>query len=100
MSESKINGVNQNYEALDFKELTEDLELADVENLSKRDFAIAKYKNTGSRPVRIAKADASEFGLRKAFWDVYAPVESPTDNRWVLEKDAETGDEYITLKES
>jgi hypothetical protein len=100
MSESKINGVNQNYEALDFKELSEDLELADVEGLNEREFAIAKFKNTGQRPTRIAAVDASNFGLRKAFWDVYAPVDSPTENRWVLEKDAETGDEYITLKES
>jgi len=95
---SKINSVNQNYNALDFKELKSDLELADVEALSEKEFAIAKYKATGERPIKIAKADAETFGLKKAFWDVYSPVENPQPGRWVVEQDAESGDEFITLK--
>ena len=95
---SKINSVNQNYNALDFQELQSDLELADVEALSERDFAIAKYKATGERPLRIAKADAGTFGLKKAFWDVYSPVENPQVGRWIIEKDATSDDEFITLK--
>ena len=100
MSESKINGVNQNYEALDFKELSDDLSLAEVENLSEKDFALSKFQSTGQRPGKIAVADAEKFGLKKAFWDVYAPVEQSTSGRWVLEKDADTGEEFISLKES
>jgi len=97
MSENKINGVEQNYNALDFKELSEDLTLAEVENLGEREYAVAKYKVDGVRPVRIAKADAAEFKLRKAFWDVYSPVDS-TEGRWIVEADAESGDEFIVLK--
>jgi hypothetical protein len=95
---SKINSVNQNYNALDFQELQSDLELADVEELSERDFAVAKYKATGERPLRIAMADADTFGLKKAFWDVYSPVENPQTGRWIIEKDATSGDEFISLK--
>lgn len=95
---SKINSVNQNYSSVDFKELQSDLELAEVEEMNERDFAIAKYKNTGERPLRIAKADASAFDLKLSFWDVYSPVENPQTGRWIIEKDAESGDEFITLK--
>ena len=97
MSENKINGVEQNYNALDFKELTEDLALAEVENLDEREFAVAKYKVDGIRPTKIAKADVDKFKLRKAFWDVYAPVDS-TEGRWIVEADSESGDEFIVLK--
>jgi len=97
MSENKINGVEQNYNALDFGELSSDLELAEVENLNDREYAVAKYNASGVRPVKIAAVDAEKFGLRKAFWDVYSPVDSTT-GRWIVEADAESGDEFIVLK--
>jgi hypothetical protein len=97
MSENKINSVEMNYDALDINELTEDLQLAEVENLGEREYAVAKYKADGVRPTKIAKADADKFGLRKAFWDVYSPVDS-TQGRWIVESDAESGDEFIVLK--
>lgn len=96
----KISKIEQNYRALDFKELQNDLNLADVENLGEREYSIAKYKETGERPVKVAAADASSFGLRKAFWDIYAPVENTAGGQWRLDKDAVTGEEFIIRKDS
>jgi len=93
---NKISKIEQNYTALDFKELEVDLEL--VEGMDEHEFAVAKYKATGERPVKIAKVDATKFGLRHAFWDVYAPVDS-SQGQWVLEADTD-GNEIITRKES
>ena len=95
---NKISKIEQNYNALDFNELQEDLNLAEVEDMSEHEFSVAKYKETGERPIKVAKADASKFGLRHAFWDVYAPVES-SSGQWVLEADGE-GNEFITRKDS
>lgn len=96
----KISNIEQNYNALDFKELQSDLNLADAEEMDDRSFAIAKYKTTGERPVKVAKVDAESFGLRKAFWDVYSPVEGTSAGMWRLDKDASTGEEVIIRKES
>lgn len=96
---SRINSAaNQNYDALDFKELKSDMRLAELEEMSNAEYNLAKFAETGERPTKIAKTDAEKFGLRKAFWDVYAPVESPNSGQWVVEKDAESGDEFITRK--
>jgi hypothetical protein len=96
----RISRIEQNYNALDFTELQNDLELAEVESMDERTYAIAKYKVTGERPVRVAKADAESFGLRRAFWDIYSPVEGVTAGQWKIEKDATTGEEFIIRKES
>lgn len=95
---TKINSVNQNYDILDYKELQEDLQLADLEAMEDKEYLIARYKANGKRPARIAVADAASFGLKKAFWDVYAPVESAQSGSWVLEKDAENGEEFIVSR--
>lgn len=96
----RISKIEQNYSALDFSELQDDLNLAEAEDLDQRSYAIAKFKASGDRPDRIAKSDASEFGLRVAFWDVYAPVEGISAGQWKLEKDAVSGEEIIIRKES
>jgi nitrogen fixation protein FixH len=94
----RINSVNQNYNVLDYKELSADLRLAELEEMSTSEYDISKYAATGQRPVKIAKADAEKFGLRKAFWDIYAPIENPSQGQWIVSKDAESGDEFITRK--
>ena len=96
----KISIIEQNYNTLDFSELQDDLNLADAENMDERSFSIAKYETTGERPVKVAAVDADKFGLRKAFWDMYAPVEGVASGYWKLEKDAVTGEEVIIRKES
>ena len=101
MGNVKINSAaGQEFSSVDMTELASDLRLAELEEMNGLDYALAKYKATGVRPTRIAKANASQFGLRHAFWDVYAPVSGPSKGQWILEKDAESGDEYITIKES
>ena len=85
---------------LDYNKLSESLNEGERELLSDRELAIANYKEKGIRPTRIAKADAEAFGIRKAFWDVYSPVEGVKGGQWQIEKDVESGDEYITVKES
>ena len=94
----KINSVNQNYETLDIGDLQSDLDLARLEEMGEHEYALAKFKDTGVRHQRIAVAEAKEFGLRKAFWDVYSPVEKSETGRWMVEKDATSGEEFITLK--
>lgn len=96
----RISKIEQNYNALDFNELQNDLDLAEVESMDERTYAVAKYKATGERPVKVAKVDAESFGLRKAFWDIYAPVEGIAAGQWKIEKDATTGEEFIIRKES
>lgn len=96
----KISKLEQNYNALDFTELQNDLNLADVEGMDERHYAIAKYKATGERPMKVAKVDAESFGLRKAFWDVYSPAEGTAAGAWRLDKDAVTGEDIIIRKES
>ena len=95
---SKINSVNQNYGSVDIPELSSDMELADLEELGEREFAIARYQKEGTIPAKVAKADASTFGLKKAFWDVYSPANKEQTGQWILEKDAESGDEFIVRK--
>ncbi len=97
---NKIGNIEQNYNTLDFQELQNDLALAEVEAMDERTYAIAKYKTTGERPLKIAAIDAEAFGIRKAFWDIYAPIENPSAGYWRLEKDATTGEEVILRKES
>jgi hypothetical protein len=96
----RFSGNQQNYNALDFTELKNDLELAEIESMDDRTYAIAKYKATGERPVKVAKSDAESFGLRRAFWDIYSPVEGVAAGQWKIEKDATTGEEFIIRKES
>lgn len=91
---------NPDKDILDYSKLSSSLNEADKELLSERELAIANYKENGVRPTRIAKADAQTFGLRKAFWDVYTPIEGVQNGQWMLEKDAESGDEFIIVKES
>jgi hypothetical protein len=96
---TRINSANdQNYNILDYKELQEDLALADLEAMDDKEYLVAKFKATGKRPERIAVADAASFGLRKAFWDVYAPVDANQQGTWILEKDADSGEEFIVSK--
>jgi len=94
------SAADQESASVDYGELASDLNLADLEEMDTHEYAIAKYEATGQRPIRIAKADASKFGLRHAFWDVYAPVSGEQKGQWILEKDAESGDEFISVKES
>ena len=96
----RIGKIEQDYSAVDFASLQEDLALAEVENMDDLTFAAAKYKATGERPIRVAAVDAAKFGLKKAFWDVYAPVEGSDAGMWRLEKDASTGEEMIVRKDS
>lgn len=96
----KIGKIEQDYSAVDFGMLQDDLALAEVENMDDVTFAAAKYKATGERPTRIAIANANQFGLKKAFWDVYSPIEGATAGNWRLEKDATSGEEIIVRKDS
>jgi hypothetical protein len=90
---------NPDKNILDYDKLSQSLNEAERELLDDRELAIATFKETGVRPVKIAKADAPAFGIRKAFWDVYSPVEGTPAGAWLLEKDA-NGDEFIVIKES
>ena len=96
----KVSKLENDYSAFDFESLQEDLTLAEIEDMDEITFAAAKYKVTGERPSRIAVANASQFGLKKAFWDVYSPVEGVNAGMWRLEKDAVTGEENIVRKDS
>jgi hypothetical protein len=96
----RIGKIEQDYGAVDFGMLQDDLALAEVENMDDVTFATAKYKATGERPVRIAVANAAQFGLKKAFWDVYSPVEGVAAGNWRVEKDAATGEEFISRRDS
>ncbi len=96
----RVSKIENDYSAVDFTELQEDLTLADLEDMDEATYAVAKYKASGVRPSRIAVASAAQFGLKKAFWDVYSPVEGPTAGNWRLEKDASTGEEVIVRKDS
>ena len=101
MGNVKVNSAaSQEFSSVDMTELASDLRLAELEEMGGLEYAISKYKATGVRPVKIAKAQAELFGLRHSFWDVYAPVSGSPKGQWILEKDAETGDEFITVKES
>jgi len=94
------SAAGQDFNSVDMTELASDLHLAELEDMTPLNYSVAKYKATGVRPVKIAKANAEAFGLRHAFWDVYAPVSGAQKGQWILEKDAESGDEFITVKES
>lgn len=96
----RVSKIENDYSAVDFDSLQEDLTLAELEDMDELTFAVAKFKASGVRPSRIAVANASQFGLKKAFWDVYSPVENPSAGTWRLEKDATTGDEVIVRKDS
>lgn len=96
----KVSKIENDYSSVDFDTLQEDLTLAEVENMDAATFAVAKYKTSGVRPSRIAIASAEQFGLKRAFWDVYSPVEGPTAGQWRLEKDASSGEEFIVRKDS
>ena len=96
----RIGNIQQDYSAVDFASLQEDLALAEVENMDDVTFAAAKYKATGVRPTVVAAVNAEKFGLKKAFWDVYQPIEGPAAGMWRLEKDASTGEDLIVRKDS
>ena len=96
----KVSNIGNDYSAVDFQSLQEDLTLAEIEDMDEITFAAAKYKVSGERPVRIAVANASQFGLKKAFWDVFVPVEGVSAGMWRLEKDAATGEDHIVRKDS
>jgi hypothetical protein len=45
-------------------------------------------------PNKIAKSNASNFGLRHAYWDVWVPEKNDKKGVWQLQKDA-SGNEVI-----
>jgi hypothetical protein len=95
----KVSTVKQNLNIVDYNVLAEDLKLASLEGMTDEQFSVAKFNETGERPEKIAVASAEKFGLRHAYWDVWAPVEGNANKVWTLEKDATTGEEFIKRAE-
>jgi nitrogen fixation protein FixH len=96
---SKINSAaSENTNIANFDQIKEELRIAELEDMSDAEYKLAKFKETGERPVKVAKVDADKFGLRHAYFDIYAPVENQKAGVWMLQKDAETGEEVIVKK--
>ena len=71
-----------------------------LEEMSPAEREVHEFQTNGTIPDRVAKADASKFGLRHVAFDVWSPsyssnsVASSTKQVWHLEKDAD-GNEVI-----
>ncbi len=89
---SKLDG--QNYNCLDFKILESSLKQGGIDDMTDLDLEKEQFKEEGIIPNKVAKADAEVFGLRKAYFDIFKPVNPSTPGVWKLEKDA-SGSEYI-----
>jgi hypothetical protein len=94
----KIGNLQQNYSAIDFHELKDDLKLAEYEGMNPEEFEHALYKENGVVPVMVKKASAEKFGLRHAFFDVWQSEANPKVGVWILQKNEATGEEFIVKK--
>ena len=94
----KIGNLQQNYSAIDFNELNEDLKLAEYEGMDSEEFEHALYKENGTIPTMVKKASAEKFGLKHAFFDVWGPASGEKSGVWILQKDQTTGEEFIVKK--
>jgi hypothetical protein len=95
---TKIGNIEQNYAAIDFTELNEDLKLASYEEMDAEEFEQALYKENGVVPAMVKKASAEKFGLRHAFFDVWQHESSPKAGVWILQKNEATGEEFIVKR--
>lgn len=95
---TKIGNLEQNYAAIDFKELNEDLKLASYEEMNPEEFEHALYVENGVVPTMIKKASAEKFGLRHAFFDVWQSETNPKSGVWILQKNEATGEEFIVKR--
>jgi len=95
---NKIGNIEQNYGAVDFSELHEDLKLAEYEDMNPEEFELALYKENGTIPKMVKKASAEKFGLRHAYFDIWQPSIDSKSGVWVLQKDQATGEEFIVKK--
>jgi hypothetical protein len=94
----KISKIDQNYSAIDFNSLKNGIEDADREDLTTEDLSKEAFAKSGTIPSRVALASASQFGLRKAYFDIWKPANPETKGVWKLSKEAD-GTEWITQEE-
>lgn len=78
----------------DLNSLEAALEQDANEELSPAELEVKAFDEQGIIPARVASAQASKFGLRHAYFDVYKPVNTANKGVWQLEKDAD-GNEFI-----
>jgi len=94
----RISKIDQNYSAIDFNSLKDGMEEAEREDMTSEDLTKEAFSVHGIVPSRVALANADEFGLRKAFFDVWKPTNPETQGTWRLSKEAD-GTEWITREE-
>ncbi len=70
-----------------------------LEEMSQLDIEKKVYAEQGTIPNKVAASEASTFGLRRAYFDVYKPANSSTRGVWHLEKDADGNDFIVRADE-
>ena len=93
----KIGNLDQNYSAIDFEELNEDLKLASYEDMDSEQFEEALYKENGVIPAIVKVASAGKFGLKHAFFDVWQSESNSKAGVWLIQKN-EAGEDIIVKK--
>jgi len=75
------------------------LELDDMDEMSPAELETKAYADKGIIPNKIAAANAGSFGIKKAYFDVWKPVDETKKGIWHLQKDADGG-EWIVRADS
>ncbi len=70
------------------------LEQDAMDEMTPFELEVKNYTEVGIIPKTVAHSQASSFGLRKAYLDVWKPIDSKTSGIWHLQKDAD-GKEWI-----
>jgi len=91
---NKIATIQQNYNSVDTDMLKENLTAADIEELSVEENEERLFKEQGIIPNKIRLSNIDKFMIKKAFWDVYKPIDESKKGVWILESDSE-GNKFI-----
>ena len=95
---NKIVSIEQNYGALDIDILKASLEAGDIEEMDSKEIVRHAFVKQGSIPNRIMVKEASDFGLKHSYFDVWKPVDEAKTGVWIMEKDS-SGQEWIVRAE-
>ena len=75
------------------------LEQDAIEEMTPDELEAKAFADEGAIPNKIAKEKAEGFGIRKAYFDVWKPVDESKVGIWHLSKD-EDGSEWIVRADS
>jgi len=84
---------------MDMSSIESALEQDAIEEMTPDEREAKAYADSGTVPNKIAKEKADSFGIRKAFFDVWKPVDENKKGVWHLQKDAD-GNEFIVRADS